>query len=75
MGVQEGGRTMKERLERLRRAIEEQDAQLAAAHGQLGPRDVVTLPPEVRERFEQLCTPPAPRPAAPAPTEWNALRC
>jgi hypothetical protein len=89
MGVQEGGREMKSeerraatremrrRLEDIGKQVEGQRAQLAEAHAQLDPRARLNITPEVRERFELLCTVPV-RPARAvhgAPQSWSLVRC
>ncbi len=89
MGVQEGGREMKSqerraatremrrRLDEMREAVAGQGARLSEAHAQLDPRARLTITPEVRERFEQLCAVPE-RPAGAgqvASQLWSAVRC
>jgi hypothetical protein len=70
-------REMRRQLEDIKKTIAEQRARLAAAHAQLDPRAPLAIAPEVRERFELLCTLPVypARAGQAVPNDWSAVRC
>jgi hypothetical protein len=70
-------RQMRRQLEDIKKTVGEQRARLEAAHAQLDPRAPLVIAPEVRERFEQLCTVPVRpvRAGQAVPQEWSAVRC
>ncbi len=65
---------MREKLEQVLRAIEEQDAQLKAAYERLDPGDIVSVSHAALVRLDELCTPQARTFHAPVAPPWTALR-
>ena len=62
-------------LAQVKRALAAQDAQLAAAHAAMNPRELATVAPEARARFEAACDVDERRVRPGAPCAARGVRC